>query len=111
MVGLGSMGAMMTRLVLEKGMEIVAAFTRETHLGRDLGEAVGIDKKLGVLVSNRLHEIIRRGREQTAREEYHLGKLIFREIQPSDLVAKHRAVVGKRGGEVMPIDARSSEPL
>lgn len=56
-VGLGSMGAMMARLVLEKGMKIVAAFTRETHLGKDLGEALDIDKRVGVLVSNRLHEI------------------------------------------------------
>jgi len=50
--GLGHMGKRIARLALRKGMEIVAAFDVSTEIvGRDIGEVVGIDRKIGVMVS------------------------------------------------------------
>ncbi len=51
--GLGNMGAGMARLMLEKpGLEIVAAIGRPRHNGMDLGDVLGIGKKLGVIVTD-----------------------------------------------------------
>lgn len=51
--GLGNMGAGMARLMLEKpGLEIVAAIGRPRHAGMDLGDVLGIGKKLGVIVTD-----------------------------------------------------------
>ena len=49
--GVGAMGSLCARLLLEKGVVLVGAATRETHLGEDLGEAVGLGRELGVTVS------------------------------------------------------------
>ena len=56
-VGVGSMGAMTAKLALKKGMEIVGAFGWKSHIGKDIGEVIGIDKKVGVSVSGKLQEI------------------------------------------------------
>lgn len=51
--GLGAMGGGMARLMLEKsGLEIVAAVGRPRHNGKDLGEVLGIGKKLGIIVTD-----------------------------------------------------------
>ncbi len=52
--GLGAMGSGMARLMLEKsGLQIVAAVdARPDYVGRDLGEVLGVGKKLGVTVTD-----------------------------------------------------------
>ena len=51
--GLGEMGGGMARLMLQKpGLEIVAAIGRPRQAGMDLGEVLGLDKKLGVMVTD-----------------------------------------------------------
>jgi 2,4-diaminopentanoate dehydrogenase len=48
--GVGAMGSMCARLLLEKGVELVGAVSRESHLGEDLGDAIGLGRSLGVPV-------------------------------------------------------------
>ena len=51
--GLGAMGGGMARLMLEKsGLEVVAAVGRPRHAGKDLGEVLGLDKNLGIIVTD-----------------------------------------------------------
>ncbi len=45
--GVGAMGSMCARLLLEKGVELVGAVTRVSHLGEDLGDAIGLGRPLG----------------------------------------------------------------
>ena len=54
--GLGAMGSMCARLLLDKGAELVGAVTRETHLGEDLGDAIGLGRRLGVTVAGDVAE-------------------------------------------------------
>lgn len=51
--GLGAMGSGMARTMLEKeGLEIVGAIdTRPDFLGKDLGDVLGLGRKLGVIVT------------------------------------------------------------
>ncbi len=57
--GLGNMGAGMARLMLEKpGLEIVAAIGRPRHNGMDLGDVLGIGKKLGVIVTDNPDDVL-----------------------------------------------------
>jgi len=47
------MGGGMARLMLEKsGLEVVAAVGRPRHAGKDLGEVLGLDKNLGIIVTD-----------------------------------------------------------
>jgi len=49
--GTGVLGLAATRLMLDKGVEIVGAFNRAgPKCGRDLGELAGLDRPLGVMV-------------------------------------------------------------
>lgn len=49
--GVGEMGSIVTRLLLDRGVEIVGAIGRsETKVGRDLGIVAGIERPLGVTV-------------------------------------------------------------
>lgn len=49
--GVGAMNSIATRLLLEKGVDIVGAIARSPEkIGRDLGEVAGLDRELGVLV-------------------------------------------------------------
>ena len=51
--GLGAMGGGMVRLMLEKpGLEVVAAVGRPRHVGKDLGEVIGLGKNLGIIVTD-----------------------------------------------------------
>lgn len=52
--GLGAMGSGIARLVLEKeGLELAGAIDlRPDYVGRDLGEVLGVEKKLGVTVTS-----------------------------------------------------------
>ena len=49
--GVGAMGSVLTRLLLDKGVEIVGAVGRSRDkVGRDLGEVAGLDRYLGVTI-------------------------------------------------------------
>jgi 4-hydroxy-tetrahydrodipicolinate reductase len=51
--GVGAMGSIMTRLLVEKGAEVVGAVSRSSaKVGRDLGEVAGMNLELGVIVSD-----------------------------------------------------------
>ncbi len=58
--GLGAMGSGMARLVLEKpGLKIVAAVDgRPDYVGKDLSEVLGINRRLGVMVTNRPETVL-----------------------------------------------------
>lgn len=60
--GLGAMGGGMARLMLEKqGLKIVAAVDgRPDYVGKDLGEVLGVDKSLGVKVTNKPEDVLRK---------------------------------------------------
>ena len=67
-LGLGQMGTGIARLILEKqGLELVGAFgQRIEHAGIDLGRGIGLDRDLGVLISNDLRAGINQSRPQVA---------------------------------------------
>lgn len=49
--GVGVMGSLTARMCLERGVEIVGAVARSAEkVGRDLGEVIGLDEPLGVLI-------------------------------------------------------------
>ncbi len=58
--GLGAMGSGMARLMLEKaGLKIVAAVDeRPDFVGKDLGDVLNVDKKLGIIVTNKPEEVL-----------------------------------------------------
>lgn len=60
--GLGAMGSGMARLMLEKsGLQIVAAVDAWTELsGKDLGEVLGLERRLGVTVTNQPETVLDR---------------------------------------------------
>ncbi len=61
--GLGSMGAGMARLMLQKpGLEVVAAIGRPRHAGKDLGEVLGLERKLGVIVTDNPDDVLDRAK-------------------------------------------------
>ncbi|WP_455220543.1 2,4-diaminopentanoate dehydrogenase [Kaarinaea lacus] len=59
-LGTGQMGSGIARLVLEKaGMELVGAYGRRVHrAGMDLGQAIGLDRILGIPISIDLERVI-----------------------------------------------------
>jgi 4-hydroxy-tetrahydrodipicolinate reductase len=60
--GLGAMGSGMARLMLEKaGLKIVAAVDgKPDFVGKDLGEVLNVDKKLGVIVTNKPEDVLKK---------------------------------------------------
>ncbi|MGD9920693.1 MAG: hypothetical protein AB7V13_04485, partial [Pseudorhodoplanes sp.] len=49
--GVGKVGLVATSQMVEKGIQIVAAFNRPGNkIGKDIGEIAGLGRKLGVLV-------------------------------------------------------------
>lgn len=58
--GLGAMGSGMARLMLEKaGLKIVAAVDgRPDFVGKDLGDVLMVDKKLGVIVTDKPEDVL-----------------------------------------------------
>lgn len=53
-IGLGPMGAKLCKLALEKkGIQLIGAIER-VNLGKDVGEIIGLDKKIGVTVTDDL---------------------------------------------------------
>ncbi len=60
--GLGAVGSRIAKFLLEKeGLEIVGAIDiAEENVGRDLGEVIGIKKKLGIVVSDDADAVLSR---------------------------------------------------
>lgn len=51
--GVGTMNSIVTRMILEKGVDIVGALARsDEKVGKDLGAVAGLDRELGVVVEN-----------------------------------------------------------
>ena len=60
--GVGAMGALATRLLVDKGAQIVGAIGRSPDkVGRDLGEVAGLDRRLGIAVEANAAEVLARG--------------------------------------------------
>lgn len=60
--GLGAMGSGMAKLMLDKsGLKIVAAVDgRPDYVGKDLGEILAVGKKLGVRVTNKPEDVLKK---------------------------------------------------
>lgn len=60
--GLGAMGSGMARLMLEKtGLNIVAVVDgRPDYVGKDLGDILGIGKEVGVIVTNKPEDVLKK---------------------------------------------------
>ena len=57
--GVGKVNLLATRLMTEKGVRIVGAINRPgAKIGKDLGEMAGLDKPLGVVVSDQPEEVL-----------------------------------------------------
>ena len=60
--GVGAMGALATRLLVEKGAKIIGAVGRSSSkVGRDLGEVAGLGEWLGVSIESNADEVLARG--------------------------------------------------
>jgi 2,4-diaminopentanoate dehydrogenase len=57
--GVGAMNVIATRMMIEKGVNIVGALARSPEkVGRDLGEVAGLDRDLGVRIDSDPHEVL-----------------------------------------------------
>jgi 4-hydroxy-tetrahydrodipicolinate reductase len=57
--GVGTMNSIITRMLLDKGVEIIGAISRSSaKAGKDLGELTGLGRHLGVAVSNNPSEVL-----------------------------------------------------
>jgi hypothetical protein len=68
LLGTGHMGAGIARLILNKpGLELVGAYGRRVHrAGLDIGEAIGLDRTLGIPISVDLERVISETRPEIA---------------------------------------------
>lgn len=59
--GLGAMGSGMARIMLEKeNIEVVGAISDlERDKGKDLGEVIGLDRKVGIIVENDAEKVLK----------------------------------------------------
>lgn len=57
--GVGHMGKLLTRYLIQKGFNIVGAINRTSYIGEDLGKVANLDKDLGVTISNCADEVYR----------------------------------------------------
>ncbi len=56
--GVGAMSRMTVPYMLEKGVDLVGAIDKYTNVGKDLGEAVGLNRILGVKVSDNAEQVL-----------------------------------------------------
>ncbi len=68
MYGVGVVGGLIAKCLLEKeGVEIVGAVDVDKRkVGKDLGEVLGIGKKLGVKISDDLGSVVSKGKPEVA---------------------------------------------
>ncbi len=57
--GMGFLGQKIVQLMLTKGFQVVAAIAREKNIGKDISELVGLDKSLGVMVSDEPERVLK----------------------------------------------------
>lgn len=58
--GVGAMNSVATRMMLEKGVNIVGALARSPEkVGKDLGEVAGLEQEIGVVVSDDSERLLR----------------------------------------------------
>lgn len=60
--GVGSVGQLTARLMLERGVEIVGAIGHRSNVGRDLGEVIGWGRSVGVSVEPDADAVLSRSR-------------------------------------------------
>ena len=71
--GLGVQGKAMMGIVLRKQkLDCVGAITQKTGVGEDLGELLGISKKLGVIISNDLDAVLSQTKPDVILDATHL---------------------------------------
>ncbi|MBN9462922.1 MAG: hypothetical protein J0H00_17080 [Burkholderiales bacterium] len=56
--GVGEMGRITTRLLVDKGVRIVGAIGNRNNIGRDLGEVAGLGRSLGVPIDNDAERVL-----------------------------------------------------
>ncbi|UCE43659.1 MAG: hypothetical protein JSV57_04690 [Candidatus Bathyarchaeota archaeon] len=79
--GVGAMGRRIAKFLIEKeGVEIVGAIdTSKDKIGRDLGEVVGVKKKLGVEISNDADAVFSKAEADVM---LHTTTSFFRQVYP-----------------------------
>jgi hypothetical protein len=80
-VGIGAVGQMLTKELLNKqGFEIVGAVDIDPKkVGRDLGEVLGLGKKLGVNVSNDIDSVLKNSRPHVV---IHMTSSYLKDVYP-----------------------------
>ncbi len=59
-IGIGSVGSSLHKIMLEKGVEIVAAVDLDpSKKGKDLADVIGIEEKTNILISDNLEETLK----------------------------------------------------
>ncbi|MDR1631544.1 MAG: hypothetical protein LBR97_01440 [Dysgonamonadaceae bacterium] len=58
--GIGEMGKITARMMLEKGIEITGAIGNKSNIGMDLGETIGLDHPLNVIISNVAEDVFKK---------------------------------------------------
>jgi 2,4-diaminopentanoate dehydrogenase len=100
--GVGAMGSIMTRLLLEKHVTIVGAIARSpAKVGRDLGEVAGLGRRLGVSVEDDAGRAL-------AREEADIALVSVGSYL--DAMAEHFRVCLEHGVNVITIEEESLFP-
>jgi 2,4-diaminopentanoate dehydrogenase len=56
--GVGSMGKVMTRMMLDKGVDVVGAVARTHNVGRDLGLVAGMGRQLDVRITDDAQKLL-----------------------------------------------------
>lgn len=64
--GVGASGKIVASYLIEKGVNIVGAINRKSGVGQDLGEFIGLGRKLNTLVTNNPEEVLSRTRVDVA---------------------------------------------
>jgi hypothetical protein len=88
-VGIGAIGQLLTKELLNKqGFEIVGAVDIDPKkVGRDLGEVLGLGKKLGVSVSNDIDSVLKNSRPHVV---IHMTSSYLKDVYPQLLtILKH----------------------
>ncbi len=59
----------MVKLMVEKGVDVVGAISRQSNIGKDLGEVCGIGHPLGVKIANDPDEVISNHKIDIAKDD------------------------------------------
>lgn len=81
--GTGFLGQKVIQLMLTKGFEIVAAIAREKNIGKDIGELVGLDRSVGVKVSNNVEGVLKEAKaDVVSMQTVSKLELLYPQIMP-----------------------------